>query len=103
MIHRIRRTNGEWVDDEASICTEAVSFFQELFTEEVGNTSNDMLEVIPRVITDHDNIVLTEVPLLHEVKEVIFSMDRDRRAQMASRGSFSRLRGRWSLKMSIEL
>ena len=97
MIHRIRRTNGEWVDDEASICTEAVSFFQELFTEEVGITSNDMLEVIPRVITDHDNILLTEVPSIHEVREVIFSKDGTvLLVQMASRGSFSRLRGKWS-------
>ena len=76
VIHRIQETNGEWVDDETSICAEAVSFFQDLFTE--GNrSSSDMLEIIPRVITDQDNMELTEVPSLSEVKEVIFFMDGD--------------------------
>nr|XP_027098937.1 uncharacterized protein LOC113718221 [Coffea arabica] len=77
VIHRIRMTNSEWVDDESSICNDAVSFFQELFTEEVGRSSSDMLEIIPRIIMDQDNILLTEVPSLHEVKEIIFSMDGD--------------------------
>nr|XP_027066014.1 uncharacterized protein LOC113691883 [Coffea arabica] len=77
VIHRIRRTNGDWVDDEASICNEAVSFFQGLFTEEVGRASSDMLEVIPRVINDQDNSGLREIPSMDQVKEVLFSMDGD--------------------------
>ncbi|XP_027183870.1 uncharacterized protein LOC113782162 [Coffea eugenioides] len=77
VIHRIRRTNGDWVDDEASICNEAVSFFQGLFTEEVGRASSDMLEVIPRVLNDQDNSGLTEILSMDEVKEVLFSMDGD--------------------------
>ncbi|XP_071924697.1 uncharacterized protein [Coffea arabica] len=77
VIHRVRRTNGEWVDDEASICNEAVNFFQGLFTEEVGCVSSDMLKVIPRVITAQDNSGLTEIPSMDEVKEVLFSMDGD--------------------------
>nr|XP_027061902.1 uncharacterized protein LOC113688298 [Coffea arabica] len=77
VIHRIRKTNGEWVDDEANICAKAVSFFQDLFTEEGGRPSSDMLEIIPKIIIDQDNMVQTGVPSISEVKEVIFSMDED--------------------------
>nr|XP_027088662.1 uncharacterized protein LOC113710011 [Coffea arabica] len=48
-----------------------------LFTKEVGRIASDMLEVIPRVITEHDNNLLMEVPSIHEVRGVIFSMDGD--------------------------
>ena len=43
----------------------------------MGRTASDMLEVIPRVITEHDNNLLTQVLSIHEVREVIISMDRD--------------------------
>ncbi|XP_071928179.1 uncharacterized protein [Coffea arabica] len=75
VIHRIRKSDGVWIDDESSICTEAVDFFRALFTEEGGMTSSDMLEVIPRLLTETDNEMLTRAPSLQEVKEVIFSMD----------------------------
>ncbi|XP_027184096.1 uncharacterized protein LOC113782402 [Coffea eugenioides] len=52
-------------------------FHAGLFTKEVGRTASDMLEVIPRVITEHDNNLLMEVPSIHEVRGVIFSMDGD--------------------------
>ena len=52
VIHRIQKSNREWVDDETSICAEAVSFFQDLFTEEGGRQSSDILEIIQRIITD---------------------------------------------------
>ncbi|XP_071912404.1 uncharacterized protein [Coffea arabica] len=54
VIHRIRKLDGVWVDDESSICNEAVFFFRALFTEDGGRTSSYMLE---------------------EIKDVIFSMD----------------------------
>ncbi|XP_071933165.1 uncharacterized protein [Coffea arabica] len=71
VIHRIRKSDGVWVDDESSICNEAVNFFQTLFTEDGGMTSSDMLEVIPRLLTETDNGM---APSLQEVKDVIFSM-----------------------------
>ncbi|XP_071928033.1 uncharacterized protein [Coffea arabica] len=77
VIHRIQKSNREWVDDETSICAEAVSFFQDLFTEEGSRPSSEMLEIIPTILTEQDNMELTEVPSLNEVKKVIFSMDGD--------------------------
>ena len=52
VIHRIRKTNGDWVTDESSICNEAISFFQELFTKKGGQSSNNMLDIIPKLITE---------------------------------------------------
>ena len=52
VIHRIRKTNGDWVIDESSICNEALSFFQELFTNKGGQSSNNMLDIIPKLITE---------------------------------------------------
>ncbi|XP_027090440.2 uncharacterized protein [Coffea arabica] len=75
IIHRIRKANGEWVDSEGQIGCEAVSFFQDLFTAEASVQPQDFLRVIPRLVSEQDNLMLTEAPTLHEVKEVIFSMD----------------------------
>ncbi|XP_071926046.1 uncharacterized protein [Coffea arabica] len=59
------------VTDESSIYNEAVSFFQELFTNEREQSSNNMLDIIPKLITEQDNEMLIEVPSMQEVKEVI--------------------------------
>ncbi|XP_071905984.1 uncharacterized protein [Coffea arabica] len=75
IIHRIRGANGEWVESEELISREAISFFQGLFTAELGYASYEFLDNIPKLVTDRDNTRLMEPPTMAEVKQVVFSMD----------------------------
>ena len=72
-----RKANGDWVDSEAQICNEAVSFFEELFTAESCPLSYELLNVIPNLTTDQDNLRLMEVLSLQELKTIVFSMDEE--------------------------
>ena len=75
MIHRVQGIDGEWIEREAQIGDAAVGFFQEIFTAEVGPPPCASLEVIPKLVTDQDNSLLTEIPSLIEVKDIVFAID----------------------------
>ncbi|XP_071923243.1 uncharacterized protein [Coffea arabica] len=76
IIHRIRGSNGDWLESEELISGEAIAFFQRLFTTESSFSSVDgLLDAIPKLVMDQDNNRLVELPSMAEVKEVVFSMD----------------------------
>ena len=54
VIHRIRGSNGEWVESEKLISGEAISFFQQLFIAESCSSSYEFLDTIPKLVTDQD-------------------------------------------------
>nr|GMD98895.1 uncharacterized protein LOC109164037 [Ipomoea batatas] len=53
----------------------AVSFFERMFTTEVGGFDLTRLDCVPQLVTDGDNELLTDVPEEEEVKEVVFQMN----------------------------
>ncbi|XP_027155152.1 uncharacterized protein LOC113774459 [Coffea eugenioides] len=77
VIHRIKSQRGEWLDREEDISEEAVSFFHHLFSDQPGLSSSPVLDVIPKLISDQDNLDLERHPSLEEVKDVVFSLDPD--------------------------
>ena len=48
MIHQVRKSDGEWLEDESQIGAAAVNFFHEFFTAEGMQSDNDILEVISK-------------------------------------------------------
>ncbi|XP_027184167.1 uncharacterized protein LOC113782475 [Coffea eugenioides] len=100
VIHRVRKTNGKWIEGEPQIGDTAVRFFQELFTAEGSSTSNAILETIPKLVTDKDNSLLTEIPSLTEVKTIVFAMDgKSAAGRMGSQGNSLPSHGRWWPRM----
>ncbi|XP_027077095.1 uncharacterized protein [Coffea arabica] len=77
LIHRIKSSDGKWLDSTSDIEGEAESYFKCLFTDESYAQSFETLEVIPRLISSHDNVMLEKIPSKEEVKLVVFSMDGD--------------------------
>ncbi|XP_071923146.1 uncharacterized protein [Coffea arabica] len=75
VIHRIKSSDGEWLESTTDIEGEATTFFRRLFTAESPSESFDALDVIPKLITSQDNAMLEEVPSKEEVKSVVFAMD----------------------------
>ncbi|XP_027156573.1 uncharacterized protein LOC113757588 [Coffea eugenioides] len=77
VIHRVRGSDGEWLDEEARIGEAAVTFFQELFTAETVLPATGLLENIPSLVSAQDNVILTEIPRLEEVKDIVFALDEE--------------------------
>ena len=74
MIHRVKKYDGTWVENDADIATEAVAYFTSLFSGEATSQSDRLLNLIPSLITEEDNLVLEEVPTMEEIRRVVFSM-----------------------------
>ncbi|XP_027183967.1 uncharacterized protein LOC113782270 [Coffea eugenioides] len=77
MIHQIRSQCGEWLEREDDISKGTVSFFQQLFSDQSGLSSIPVSDVIPKLLSDRDNLELERHPSLEEIKDVVFSLDPD--------------------------
>ncbi|VFQ86972.1 unnamed protein product [Cuscuta campestris] len=73
-IHRIQDDHGQWVTERAAIATQAITFFQAMFTADPSVTAS-ALDMIPRLVIDDDNAHQCAVPEMEEVKTAVFAMD----------------------------
>lgn len=63
---------------QAEIESHVVGFYEELFATTDPCFDNGLIEeVIPLLVTSEDNIMLTKLPSVEEVKLAIFSMNGD--------------------------
>ncbi|XP_071917209.1 uncharacterized protein [Coffea arabica] len=76
MIHRIKKSNSDWVGTNADIASEAISYLSDLFTSSL-ESSSEMWHLIPSMISEEDNVKLEAVPSIDEVYRVARSMDGD--------------------------
>ena len=76
MIHRIKNSDGVWVDNADDIASAAITYFHDLFNDSLASSS-DMLSLIPPMISGEDNAKLEEVPSIEEVHRVLRSMDEE--------------------------
>ena len=75
IVHHIKNDQGEWISDKGQISTDVVEFFKSLLSAELAMGSWSILEVVPKVISDAQNVELECFPSSEEIREVIFSMD----------------------------
>lgn len=76
-IQRLQNENGEWVDWNGGLHDLIRDYYQHLFTQ--GSCqSREVLECVPRTITDVHNNILLEPVSDSEVKQAIFSMHPDK-------------------------
>ena len=76
MIHRIKKSNGDLVDSNADIASEAITYFSDLFTGSL-ESSSEIWYLIPSMISEEDNVKLEAVPSIEEVYRVVRTMDGD--------------------------
>ncbi|KAH0693413.1 hypothetical protein KY285_020510 [Solanum tuberosum] len=76
-LEEIRTELGEVVYMSENIRKEAISFFEELFREEEIVENEEMLGVIPRLITDEQNEEMNKIPSIEKVKHVLFALNGD--------------------------
>ncbi|XP_016452551.2 uncharacterized protein LOC107777087 [Nicotiana tabacum] len=73
-IHKIKDAEGDWIQGDEAIGEAVCDYFEELFTMPGGHIREDLLNCIPIMITNEDNIELSRDPDMKEFKRVVFSM-----------------------------
>ncbi|KAL2532641.1 Uncharacterized protein Adt_05992 [Abeliophyllum distichum] len=76
-IRSITSETGEVFDSQETIQPSAVSFFQELLSAAPQPVDPIRPDIIPRLVSNEDNLQLNRIPTLAEVREAIFSIDPD--------------------------
>ena len=73
-IHAIKNDTGHWMHDNKAIQDEGILVFEKLFSSEGNDVDEEVLKVIPEIITTVDSIVLTAILDLDEVWKTLQSM-----------------------------
>ncbi|KAI0503568.1 hypothetical protein KFK09_014502 [Dendrobium nobile] len=76
-IHKIARANGSFTKDKDEISSMAVNFFHSHLNKAFIPYTNVDPSIIPNVITFEDNANLSKVPLMEEIKGILFNMKVD--------------------------
>ncbi|KAH0695912.1 hypothetical protein KY289_013394 [Solanum tuberosum] len=76
-VKRILKRDGVWTNDVEEVATEAVAFFQDLFTDVENEIELSLIENIPTLVTDEDNTMLNASPIVEEIKKVVFELNSD--------------------------
>ncbi|XP_055806976.1 uncharacterized protein LOC129875754 [Solanum dulcamara] len=74
-IHKFINEEGDWIQGNESIARAAYDHFQKIFTTEVSPIPENILNYIPRMVTDVQNDSLQAMPSLKELKHGVFSMN----------------------------
>ncbi|KAG5580343.1 hypothetical protein H5410_050970 [Solanum commersonii] len=74
-IHQINNESGEWIQGDVNIARDACEHFQNIFTGHQDNINEEILQCIPRLVTEEQNQALKADPTVEEVKQVVFAMN----------------------------
>lgn len=74
-IHKIRNREGYWLTSSNDIQQEAVDFFSDQLQGELSNPTDDLLPLIPNIISPQENSELCRDPNMEELRDIIFSMN----------------------------
>lgn len=73
-LNRIQNSEGEWLEEQSDIASEAVRFFQQQFTEDFPENF-DVLEHNPEMISSDQNESLIQIPDELEIKRAAFALN----------------------------
>ncbi|GAA0161116.1 hypothetical protein LIER_17510 [Lithospermum erythrorhizon] len=68
--------DDDWVKDKVEIASSGVDFFRELFADDEGDQQRALIDYIPLLVSQDDNDFLMSMPELVEVKDVVFSLNK---------------------------
>ncbi|XP_016546526.2 uncharacterized protein LOC107846732 [Capsicum annuum] len=71
-LKKMKIDDNSWVEGNDAIASEAVKFFEHQFADPKLYKGFNILNCLPKVITDDENIMLTDYPSMEEVKRGFF-------------------------------
>ncbi|XP_070007515.1 uncharacterized protein [Nicotiana sylvestris] len=76
-IHIIKNHRGKWMRSEQSITKAGINHYEKLFNLPKNDHNMDIIDCIPKIVTEEDNDYLTKMPTEEEIKEAIFNISTD--------------------------
>ncbi|XP_055814563.1 uncharacterized protein LOC129884258 [Solanum dulcamara] len=76
-IRRIQGEDGNWIEEEGGISAEAIKYYTAQFTKEEDPKDYEILNHLPRMIFEEDNVMFEAEPTEEEVKRVVFQLNSD--------------------------
>ncbi|XP_059295379.1 uncharacterized protein LOC132048699 [Lycium ferocissimum] len=73
-LHRIKNSNGNWVQGDEDISKAAIHHFEHMFNLNHNFTDHDILNVIPNCINNDENEALIAIPDMEEIRNAVFNM-----------------------------
>ncbi|XP_060201107.1 uncharacterized protein LOC132629772 [Lycium barbarum] len=73
-LKKIKNGEGNWIEGDR-IAQEAISYFENIFTEDNNNNDFSKLSCLPKIVSMEDNEMLCSIPTMQELKDTVFSMD----------------------------
>ncbi|MQL97989.1 hypothetical protein Taro_030692 [Colocasia esculenta] len=67
--------NGIWSEDHEALRAEAARYFEDILRSSPHSVDDSILQVIPSLISDDQNVALCAPPTMEEVKSVVWSMN----------------------------
>lgn len=68
--------DGEIISSTSQIENHVVSYFEGIFNTENNCSPNDLIElVIPNIVSQEDNLMLTKLPSVDEIRKAVFAMN----------------------------
>ncbi|PNX55219.1 hypothetical protein L195_g048846, partial [Trifolium pratense] len=72
----ILRSGDMVIDDPLEIENHVINYYTNLYAVSNNCVDNGLIaKVIPKIVTDEDNMMLTKIPTMEEVKTAVFSMN----------------------------
>ncbi|XP_059312520.1 uncharacterized protein LOC132063809 [Lycium ferocissimum] len=69
--------NGNWIESQEDLSQEEIRFFSKQFTKEEDPTDFEILDHVPQMINADQNNFMKGLPIEEEVKNVVFSLNRE--------------------------
>ncbi|XP_059310556.1 uncharacterized protein LOC132061893 [Lycium ferocissimum] len=76
-IKKIQDADGIWLEDADRVAVEVVNFYHKQFTHEEVSEDSPILNHIPELIREEDNMLLAEQPTMEEVQKAVFELNGD--------------------------
>ncbi|XP_015087005.1 uncharacterized protein LOC107030129 [Solanum pennellii] len=74
-IHKVMTDSGVCIHGEENIARAACEYYQNMFTGKTDKIREEMLQCIPNMVTNEQNIELEKMPSVDELRKVVMSMN----------------------------
>lgn len=65
------------MEDQSTIGALVETYFLNILSSKEHYIDEEIFQVIPKLVTEEDNLLLTRLPAMEEVRDVVFSMSAD--------------------------
>ncbi|GAA0144869.1 reverse transcriptase [Lithospermum erythrorhizon] len=69
--------DGEWIVQSEDIEESGVKYFRSLFSGDSASNDEEMIDCIPLLVSNEDNVHIMLEPTMEELRQIVFSLNKD--------------------------